>query len=91
MEQNQKITSEHLSKHATLYIRQSSIRQVLENQESTKRQYALRQKAVLLGWPEEMIDVIDDDLGISGDSGSKRSGFKTTNQRSQPGKHRPRH
>ena len=76
MEQNQKITSEHLSKHAALYIRQSSIRQVLENQESTKRQYALRQKAVLLGWPEEMIDVIDDDLGISGDSGSKRSGFK---------------
>lgn len=76
MEQNKKITSEHLSRHAALYIRQSSIRQVLENQESTKRQYALRQKAVLLGWPEEMIEVIDDDLGVSGASGNKRSGFK---------------
>lgn len=75
MEQNKKITTEHLSRRAALYIRQSSVRQVVENQESTKRQYELRQKAALLGWPEEMIDVIDDDLGVSGASTS-RNGFK---------------
>jgi DNA invertase Pin-like site-specific DNA recombinase len=79
MEQNKKITYEHLTRHAVLYIRQSSLRQVMENQESTKRQYALRQKVILLGWQEENIDIIDDDLGTSGTSGAstaKRSDFK---------------
>ena len=75
MEQNKKITTEHLSRRAILYVRQSSLRQVLENQESTRRQYDLRQKAVSLGWPEDMIDIIDDDLGTSGAS-TERSGFK---------------
>ena len=75
MELNRKITTEHLSRRAALYIRQSSIRQVVENQESTKRQYNLRQKAVSLGWPDDMIDIIDDDLGISGAS-TERGGFK---------------
>ena len=75
MEQNRKITTDHLSRRAALYVRQSSVRQVLENQESTKRQYELRQKAVSLGWPEDMIDIIDDDLGVSGAS-TDRSGFK---------------
>ena len=75
MEQDKKITTDHLSRRAALYIRQSSLRQVLENQESTRRQYNLRQKAVSLGWPEDMIDVIDDDLGVSGAS-TERSGFK---------------
>lgn len=76
MEANRKISSEHLSRRAALYIRQSSVRQVLENQESTKRQYALRQKAISLGWPDDMVDTIDDDLGISGASANDRSGFK---------------
>jgi DNA invertase Pin-like site-specific DNA recombinase len=75
VEQSKKITTEHLSRRAILYVRQSSLRQVLENQESTRRQYDLRQKAASLGWPEDMIDVIDDDLGISGAS-TERSGFK---------------
>jgi len=75
MEQNRKITTEHLSRRAALYIRQSSLRQIHENQESTRRQYNLRQKAVSLGWSEEMLDVIDDDLGVSGTS-TERSGFK---------------
>jgi DNA invertase Pin-like site-specific DNA recombinase len=75
MEQNRKITTEHLSRRAALYVRQSSIRQVVENQESTKRQYSLRQKAVSLGWPDDMIDIIDDDLGVSGAS-TDRGGFK---------------
>lgn len=49
--------------------------QVRFNQESTQRQYALQEKALLLGWPEEKIRVIDEDLGISGSGRSKRPGF----------------
>jgi DNA invertase Pin-like site-specific DNA recombinase len=60
-----KVTSAHLERDAYLYIRQSSPRQVLENVESTKRQYALRDRAVALGWPLERIHVIDCDLGKS--------------------------
>lgn len=76
MELNGKIDNDHIARHAALYIRQSSLRQVMENKESTKRQYALRQKAISLGWQEEDIDVIDDDLGVSGASNTQRSGFK---------------
>ena len=73
---NDKITSDHLSRKAYLYIRQSSIRQVLENTESTKRQYALKERATSLGWSASDIIVIDSDLGQSGSSSSQRSGFK---------------
>jgi DNA invertase Pin-like site-specific DNA recombinase len=76
MESSGKIDDDHITRHAALYIRQSSLRQVIENQESTKRQYALRQKAISLGWQEEDIDVIDDDLGVSGAADTQRSGFK---------------
>lgn len=72
----QKITAEHLRRDAFLYVRQSSLRQVLENTESTKRQYALRDRAVALGWPIERIHVIDSDLGRSGASGQDRDGFQ---------------
>jgi DNA invertase Pin-like site-specific DNA recombinase len=75
-QQNAKITTDHLARRAALYVRQSSLRQVYENQESTKRQYALKQRAVALGWPEGMIDVIDEDLGISGASANARAGYK---------------
>ena len=47
-------------------MRQSTVRQVFENTESTRRQYALRERAVALGWPTERIVVIDSDLGLSG-------------------------
>jgi hypothetical protein len=67
-EEHQKITSNHLARSAYLYVRQSSLRQVLENTESTERQYALCQRAVALGWPHESILVIDTDLGQSGAS-----------------------
>ena len=50
-------------------MRQSSLRQVFENTESTKRQYALRERAVALGWPIERVHVIDSDLGLSGRAG----------------------
>jgi DNA invertase Pin-like site-specific DNA recombinase len=59
-----------------LYIRQSSPRQVLENVESGKRQYALRGRAVALGWRDDQIIVIDDDQGQSGASAAWREGFQ---------------
>lgn len=71
-----KVTAAHLKRDAYLYIRQSTIRQVIENTESTKRQYALRQRAVTLGWPRERIIVIDDDQGHSGASSENRKGFQ---------------
>jgi DNA invertase Pin-like site-specific DNA recombinase len=58
-----------------MHVRQSTLRQVLENTESTRRQYALRQRAVALGWPNESVVVIDSDLGQSGAS-TDREGFQ---------------
>ena len=72
----QKITTDHLQRDAFLYVRQSSLRQVLENTESTKRQYALRDRAIALGWPIERIHVIDSDLGLSGAHAQDRDGFQ---------------
>ena len=54
-ERPHKVTSRHLRRQAYLYIRQSTLRQVVENTESTERQYALRQRAVALGWPKSRI------------------------------------
>ena len=71
-----KVTASHLKRNAYLYIRQSTLRQVFENTESTKRQYALKDKAVALGWPIERIVVIDSDLGQSGASAVDRTGFQ---------------
>ena len=59
-----------------LYVRQSSLRQVLQNTESTKRQYALRERAVALGWPVERVHTIDSDLGRSGADATGRDGFQ---------------
>ena len=73
---HQKVKTTHLKRNAYLYIRQSTLRQVFENSESTKRQYALRQKAVALGWPEDRIVVLDSDLGQSGASAADREGFQ---------------
>ncbi len=72
----QKVTSSHLKRNAYLYIRQSTLRQVLENTESTQRQYALKQQAVRLGWPQEQVVVIDCDQGQSGASAVDREGFQ---------------
>ena len=72
-----KVTPHHLQRAAYLYIRQSSLRQVLENCESTHRQYALRERAVALGWPLERIVVVDGDQGKSGASAADRIGFQT--------------
>lgn len=70
-----KVRAEHLNREALVYIRQSTMAQVRFNQESTQRQYALQERALSLGWPEEHIRVIDGDLGISGSGRSRRPGF----------------
>lgn len=74
--QEQKVSKRHLQRKAYLYVRQSTLRQVLENQESTKRQYELKSRAIALGWREEHIVVIDSDLGQSGASAADRKGFQ---------------
>lgn len=71
-----KVTSEHLQRNAYLYVRQSSLHQVNDNRESTARQYDLKRHARALGWDEQRIVVIDEDLGHSGASGCSRSGFQ---------------
>ncbi|HEX6176304.1 MAG TPA: recombinase family protein, partial [Candidatus Binatia bacterium] len=73
---HQKVNTGHLKRNAYLYIRQSTLRQVFENSESTFRQYDLRQHALALGWAPEQIVVIDNDLGQSGASAVGREGFQ---------------
>src|SRR5215813_1866651 len=68
-----KITADHLARRACVYIRQSTPDQVRHNLESQRRQYALVDRARALGWQD--VDVIDDDLGISG-AGAHRPGFE---------------
>jgi len=75
MNERAKITAQHLSRQAIVYLRQSSAAQVEHNRESTERQYALASKARELGWPEDRILVIDEDLGLSGSGSVARSGF----------------
>jgi DNA invertase Pin-like site-specific DNA recombinase len=76
MNPESKVTAEHLKRAAYLYIRQSTLRQVLENTESTQRQYGLRRRAISLGWSEEQIVVIDNDQAQSGASKQEREGFQ---------------
>ena len=71
-----KTSSQHLERLAIVYVRQSSTRQVEENTESTRLQYQLVDRAELLGWPRQRIEVIDDDLGVSGRSIEGRPGFQ---------------
>ncbi len=76
MSDSLKVQPHHLERGAYLYVRQSSMRQVIENVESTKRQYALRGRAVALGWREDQIIVVDSDQGESGASAAWREGFQ---------------
>jgi DNA invertase Pin-like site-specific DNA recombinase len=71
-----KVSPNHLDRNAYLYVRQSTLRQVVENTESTQRQYALRERATALGWPIERVQVIDCDQGQSGASAADREGFQ---------------
>ncbi len=71
-----KILPAHREKLAIVYVRQSSPQQVLENRESTARQYAFAERAVSLGWPRARVLIIDEDLGKSGRTAEGRSGFQ---------------
>jgi excisionase family DNA binding protein len=75
MNDTTKLKPEHLRRTAFVYVRQSSSAQVVNNRESTQRQYALAQRARALGWADAQVSVIDDDLGLSGASAAHRSGF----------------
>ncbi len=75
MSDSSKVKATHTHRAAVIYVRQSSLAQVEHNRESTERQYSLVQRAIDLGWPQEQITIVDDDLGISGDGIAKRAGF----------------
>ena len=76
MNQHDKVTAKHLQQDAYLYVRQSTLRQVFEHAESTQRQYALKDRAIALGWSLDHIVTIDDDLGRSGAEATQRTGFQ---------------
>ncbi|MFI6368349.1 recombinase family protein [Nocardia sp. NPDC050630] len=71
-----KVTAAHLGKEALLYVRQSTLKQVLHHTESAHRQYDLRGRAIALGWQGDQIQVIDVDQGQSGASAADREGFQ---------------
>jgi len=73
---SRKIQPKHRERLAVVYVRQSTPRQVLENRESTERQYDLAQRAVALGWPVERVLIIDEDQGRSAQSAEARLGFQ---------------
>ncbi len=73
---SEKITPRHQDRVAIVYVRQSTVQQVLDHQESTRLQYGLVTRARDLGWAAERIVVIDDDLGQSGASAAGRVGFQ---------------
>ena len=73
---SEKISPGHLDRVAMVYVRQSTARQVLENRESTRMQYQLKERAQELGWAEDRVVVIDDDLGKSAATAEGRLGFQ---------------
>ena len=70
-----KVRPEHRDLAAIIYVRQSTRRQLIEHQESTRLQYALAERAAALGWARSRICVIDDDLGVSAAVAGTRPGF----------------
>jgi DNA invertase Pin-like site-specific DNA recombinase len=71
-----KIAPAHFDRLAIVYVRQSSQKQVLENRESTERQYNFAEQAVAFGWPRDRVLTIDEDLGKSGRTTEGRDGFQ---------------
>jgi DNA invertase Pin-like site-specific DNA recombinase len=71
-----KVTEAHRRRRAVVYVRQSTLHQVDRNVESAARQYALRDRAIELGWAEQAVAVVDEDTGRSGSSTDGRLGFK---------------
>ncbi len=71
-----KVTVDHLSHHAVLYVRQSTPQQLRDHRESTERQYQLAHRLASFGWGHDQIVIIDEDLGISGSGRENRPGFQ---------------
>jgi len=71
-----KVTDKHRRRRAVVYVRQSTLHQVERHVESAARQYALRERAVALGWPAASVVVVDEDTGRSGATSEGRIGFK---------------
>jgi len=76
MSLSEKVQGRHHDRLALVYVRQSTLRQVEQNQESTRLQYALVERALQLGWARQRVEVIDDDLGRSGATTANRPGFQ---------------
>jgi DNA invertase Pin-like site-specific DNA recombinase len=76
MNSSETVNTQHLIRKAIIYVRQSTPHQVLTNQESLNLQYALKQRALGLGWREDDIEIIDSDLGLTGAAAYHREGFK---------------
>ena len=76
MNKSEMITPSHLKRKAIIYIRQSHPNSVISHQESLRLQYALKQRAINLGWHEDDIQIIDIDLGLTATSAQHREGFK---------------
>jgi len=76
MSNSELVRAGHLARKAVIYIRQSTPSQVLANRESLRLQYALRKRAIDLGWHAEDVEVVDADLGLTGSSAQGREGFK---------------
>ena len=74
--QHGKLENHHRERLAIVYVRQSTLQQVQDHQESTRRQYGLVDYARHLGWPDDRILIIDDDLGQSGSTVAGRIGFQ---------------
>src|SRR3954467_2832207 len=75
MSERGKISEVHRRRRAVVYVRQSTLGQVERNTESAVRQYALRERAIELGWPAESVSVVDEDMGRSGATSEGRLGF----------------
>src|SRR2546428_11893412 len=71
------ITPQPLARKAVIDVRQSPPHQVVSHHESLRWQYALGARARQLGWPDEAIDILDDDLGLTAASAAHREGFHT--------------
>src|SRR5881397_3430737 len=71
-----KIQPTHCDRLAYVYVRQSTPWQVLENRESTERQYQLQARAIALGWSPTHVEIIDEDQGRSGSTAAHRTGFQ---------------
>src|SRR5215472_7760528 len=74
--EDRKIQGQHRDRFAVVYVRQSTLQQLVRHQESTRLQYGLVERALAFGWAGSQVVVIDEDLGKSGDTAEGRPGFQ---------------